>query len=87
MKKNERFLNMYDKLMYFCVRCDIGFIGFFCQFWRWIEEIMQVDFGICYELDFDFVDIWGGEVIGGDKGCGILLLGEILYFFDVSFLN
>lgn len=48
---------------------------------------MQVDFGICYELDFDFVDIWGGEVIGGDKGCGILLLGEILYFFDVSFFN
>lgn len=30
MKKNERFLNMYDKLMYFCVRCDMGFIGVFC---------------------------------------------------------
>lgn len=47
---------------------------------------MQADFGIRYEPDSDFVDIWGGEVTGGDKGCGTLLSGETLYFSDVSSL-
>lgn len=48
---------------------------------------MQADFGIRYEPDSDFVDIWGGEVIGGVKGCGTLLSGETLYFSDVSSLR
>lgn len=47
---------------------------------------MQADFGIRYEPDSDFVNIWGGEVTGGDKGCGTLLSGETLYFSDVSSL-
>lgn len=63
-------------------RCDTGFTGASCQPRRRIEETMQADFGIRYEPDSDFVDIWGGEVTGGDKGCGTLLSGETLYFSD-----
>lgn len=85
--ENEKFLNTYDKSMYFRVRCDTGFTGASCQPRRRIEETMQADFGIRYEPDSDFVDIWGGEVIGGDKGCGTLLSGETLYFSDVSSPN
>lgn len=73
--------------MYFRVRCDTGFTGASCQPRRRIAETMQADFGIRYEPDSDFVDIWGGEVIGGDKGCGTLLSGETLYFSDVSSPN
>lgn len=87
MKKNERSLNTYDKSMYFRVRCDTGFTGASCQPRMRIEETMQADFGIRYEPDSDFVDIWGGEVIGGDKGCGTLLSGETLYFSGVSSPN
>ena len=74
-------------LFIFIYRCEPGFTGDSCQPRRRINETMQADFGIRYEPDSDFVNIWGGEVIGGDKGCGTLVSGETLYFSDVSTLS
>jgi hypothetical protein len=64
-------------------RCDPGYTASICKPRRRIDETMQADFGIRYEPDSDFVDIWGGEVTSGDKGCGTLMSGETLYFSDV----
>lgn len=68
-------------------RCDPGYFASTCRPRRRIDETMQADFGIRYEPDSDFIDIWGGEVTSGDKGCGTLLSGETLYFSDVCTMS
>ncbi|KAL5013759.1 hypothetical protein ScPMuIL_008029 [Solemya velum] len=63
----------------FC-KCDNGFNGDNCIPAGQLDPSIQADFGMRYEPEKDFLHIIGGEVTNGNRGCGILLSGESVYF-------
>ncbi|KAL3853203.1 hypothetical protein ACJMK2_016762, partial [Sinanodonta woodiana] len=64
-----------------CV-CDEGFYGDSCQAGQPLDNSIQADFGIRYEPETDFLHVRGGKVVNSNEGCGTILSGESLYFFE-----
>lgn len=62
-------------------RCDSGFDGESCEPNRRAKNGIQADFGTTYTPEDDF-EIKGGDTVSGFEGCGTIVSGESMYFYQ-----
>ena len=65
-------------------RCDPGFGGITCRPESKLPSTLKTDFSLISQLHEDWLYVVGGELAGANQGCGTMLSGESLYFFQVS---
>ena len=49
-----------------------------------MPSTLKSDFSLISQLHDDWLDVIGGELAGANQGCGTMLSGESLYFYQVS---
>ena len=71
--------------MFLCYRCDKGYGGETCVPVTPLKSEMKSNFSLVSELESDWLEVTGGELAASHHGCGTIVSGESLYFYQVCF--